>query len=182
LVVNGMSNYLRNGENSNSAVVVQVDESDYGEGVLAGVEYQRSIEKTAFIKGGEDYTAPVQLVKDFLNNKPSTNVERVTPTYPIGYKLTSLNGILSENLTTALKLSIVDMGKKIAGFDGMGGVLTAVESRTSSPVRITRNDNLQSVSATNLYPCGEGCGYAGGISSAGADGKKVALKIYEKYN
>lgn len=182
LVVNGMSNYLRNGENSNSAVVVQVDSSDYGDGVLAGVEFQRAIERKAFNKGGEDYTAPVQLIKDFLVDKPSTNIEKVNPTYPIGYKLTSLSDVLPKNLTTALKLGITDMAKRLKGFNDLGGVLTAVESRTSSPVRITRNENYESVSASNLYPCGEGCGYAGGISSAGADGKKVAFKLYSKYS
>ena len=182
LVVNGMSNFKRDGVNSNSAVVVQVGKNDFGSELFSGMNFQRKIERNAFTLGGGDYTAPVQLVADFLKDKPSTNLEKVTPTYPIGYKLTSLSSLLPSSLVTALKSGIVDMGKKLKGFDGNGGVLTAVESRTSSPVRITRNENFESVSVSNLYPCGEGCGYAGGISSAGADGKRVAKKLYEKYS
>lgn len=181
LVVNGMSNFARNGENSNSAVVVQTDKSDYGDGVLDGVNFQRQLEQNAFNLGGGGFVAPVQLVKDYLLDRKSTAIENVAPSYVMGYKLTNLNGLLPQKINDALKLGIKDMATKLKGFDGNGGVLTAVESRTSSPVRITRTENLNSLSATNLYPCGEGCGYAGGITSAGADGKRVAFRLFEKY-
>lgn len=181
LVVNGMSNFARNGINSNSAVVVQTRQSDFPEGVLGGIEFQRKIEKLAFALGGGDYAAPVQLVKDYLANKKSVALEQVEPTYPMGYSFSNLNAILPEDMNVAIKLAIKDMGKKIKGFDEKGGVLTAVESRTSAPVRITRNDDFTSVNVNNLYPCGEGCGYAGGIVSAGADGKKVAAKLCAKF-
>lgn len=182
LVVNGMSNYARNAENSNSAVVVQVDKSDYGNGVLDGVNFQRLLERKAYNLGGGDYVAPVQLVKDYLNGKKTTALGKVNPSYPIGYKFADLNDALPENLNAALKSSIKDMANKLKGFDGNDGVLTAVESRTSSPVRIVRTEDFTAVGVTNLYPCGEGCGYAGGISSAAADGKKIALKLFEKYD
>ena len=181
LVVNGMSNFKRDGINSNSAVVVQTDKSDFGSGVLDGMNFQISLEKNAYALGGGNYVAPVQTVSDYLKGVKSTCIEKVNPSYPLGYKLTNLNNLLPEKINTALKLAIKNMGEKLKGFDGNGGVLTAVESRTSSPVRITRVDDYSSVNVKNLYPCGEGCGYAGGIASAGADGKKVALKLYEKF-
>ena len=181
VVVNGMSNYSRDAINSNSAVIVQAKTTDFYSGPLGGVKFQEELEKKAFIMGGGDYSAPVQLVKDFLKGEKTKEFEKVTPSYEIGVKKTDLSGLLPKDIENSLRYGIVDMGKRLKGFDGNGGVLTAVESRTSSPVRITRNENLSSVSVTNLYPCGEGCGYAGGITSAGADGKRVALKIVEKY-
>lgn len=181
VVVNGMSNYARNAVNSNSAVIVQAKTSDFYKGALGGVEFQRSLEKNAFILGGGDYSAPVQLVKDFIKGEITLGFEKVIPSYEIGVKKSNLVGLLPKDIENALRYGIVDMGKRLKGFDDNGGVLTAVESRTSSPVRITRGENLASVSVSNLYPCGEGCGYAGGITSAGADGKRVALKIVEKY-
>ncbi len=181
VVVNGMSNYSRDAVNSNSAVIVQVSKKDFGEGVLGGVSFQKSLEERAFALGGGDYSAPISLVGDYLNNRASSSPNRVIPSYEIGAKLVNLNGLLPKEVDGALHYAIVDMGKRLKGFDCYDGVLTAVESRTSSPVRITRTENLCSVSANNLYPCGEGCGYAGGITSAGADGKRVANKIIEKY-
>ncbi len=181
VVVNGMSNFSRDANNSNSAVIVQAKTSDFYKGALGGVKFQEELEKNAFKLGGGDYSAPVQLVKDFILGNKTTEIEKVVPSYEIGVKKTSLSGILPKELEEAIKYGIVDMGKRLKGFDGNGGVLTAVESRTSSPVKITRNENLTSVTVSNLYPCGEGCGYAGGITSAGADGKRVALKIVEKY-
>lgn len=181
VVVNGMSNYSRDAINSNSAIIVQAKTTDFYSGALGGVKFQQELEKTAFNLGGGDYSAPVQLVKDFLKGESTTNFEKVMPSYEIGVKKTNLSGLLPKELEDAIRYGIVDMGKRLKGFDGNGGVLTAVESRTSSPVRITRGENLNSVSVDNLYPCGEGCGYAGGITSAGADGKRVALKIIEKY-
>ena len=181
VVVNGMSNYARNAVNSNSAVIVQAKTSDFYKGALGGVEFQRDLEKKAFILGGGDYSAPVQLVKDFIKGETTLGFEKVIPSYEIGVKKSNLVGLLPKDIENALRYGIIDMGKRLKGFDDNGGVLTAVETRTSSPVRITRGENLASVSVSNLYPCGEGCGYAGGITSAGADGKRVALKIVEKY-
>ena len=181
VVVNGMSNYARNAVNSNSAVIVQAKTSDFYKGALGGVEFQRDLEKKAFILGGGDYSAPVQLTKDFIKGETTLGFEKVIPSYEIGVKKSNLVGLLPKDIENALRYGIIDMGKRLKGFDGNGGVLTAVETRTSSPVRITRGENLASVSVSNLYPCGEGCGYAGGITSAGADGKRVALKIVEKY-
>lgn len=181
VVVNGMSNYARNAVNSNSAVIVQAKTSDFYKGALGGVEFQRDLEKNAFILGGSDYSAPVQLIKDFIKRETTLGFEKVIPSYEIGVKKSNLVGLLPKDIENALRYGIIDMGKRLKGFDDNGGVLTAVESRTSSPVRITRGEDLASVSVSNLYPCGEGCGYAGGITSAGADGKRVALKIVEKY-
>ena len=181
VVVNGMSNYKRNNVNSNSALIVQAKLSDFDKGVLGGVRFQERLERKAFKLGGGDYTAPVQLVGDFINNKTSSEFGKVIPSYQLGVKKVNLNGFFSKDMENALKFAITDMGKRLKGFDGYDSVLTAVESRTSSPVKITRNENLTSITLSNLYPCGEGCGYAGGITSAGADGKRVALKIAEKY-
>ncbi len=182
IVSNGMSNFKRDGKNSNSAVIVQVDSSDYGEGLFDGVKYQEKLEKQAFILGGEDYKAPVQTTADYLKGIPSTSLEKVEPTYQMGYKLTNLSSLFSSKLNDCLKKGIIDMSNKLRGFDGMGSVLSGVESRTSSPIKVTRTENCNSVNCENLYPCGEGCGYAGGIASAGADGKRVAKSIYNKYN
>ena len=181
VVVNGMSNYSRDGVNSNSAIIVQVKTSDFLSGALGGVKFQEELEKSAFKLGGEDYSAPVSLVGDYLKGRKSSDFNSVIPSYEIGTKKVNLNGLLPKNLDDSLHFAIIDMGKRLKGFDKYDSVLTAVESRTSSPVRIVRNENLTSVSASNLYPCGEGCGYAGGITSAGADGKRVALKIVQKY-
>ncbi len=181
VVVNGMSNYKRDNVNSNSAIIVQAKLKDFEKGALGGVKFQEELEKRAYILGGGDYSAPVQLVGDFLSNKTSSDFGRVIPSYQIGISKVNLNGFLPTEMENSIKFAITDMGKRLKGFDGYDSVLTAVESRTSSPVRITRNENLTSISISNLYPCGEGCGYAGGITSAGADGKRVALKIAEKY-
>ncbi len=181
VVVNGMSNYKRDNVNSNSAVIVQAKLKDFETGVMGGVKFQEQLEKKAFELGGGNYFAPVQLVGDYLNNKTSSEFGKVEPSYQIGVKKVNLNGFLPKEMENSLKFAITDMGKRLKGFDNYDSVLTAVESRTSSPVRITRNQDLTSISLSNLYPCGEGCGYAGGITSAGADGKRVALKIAEKY-
>ncbi len=181
VVVNGMSNYNRDAINSNSAIIVQVGKDDFGYNALSGVEFQKKIEENAFKLGGENYSAPVSLVGDYLSGKKSTSFQNVLPSYEIGTSFQNLNGLLPKSVDDALHYGIADMGKRLKGFDSYGAVLTAVETRTSSPVRILRKENLTSVSVSNLYPCGEGCGYAGGITSAGADGKRVANKIIEKY-
>ena len=181
IVVNGMSNYLRDGENANSAVICQVSKKDFGDGLFGGIEFQKRLEENAFILGGGDYKAPSMLVGDYLSGNISSDFGKVKPSYAMGVKKADLNKLFSEEINSSIKGAIIDMGKKIKGFDGYDGVLTGVESRTSSPVRVLRTEKLSSVSAENLYPCGEGCGYAGGITSAGADGKKVAKALAVKY-
>lgn len=182
LVVNGMSYNARDGVNANSAILVNVRETDFNDNILGGVDFQKECERKAFILGGGNYKAPVQRVGDFLNNTVSTHIGKVKPTYEIGYKLSNLNEIYKKELTESIKKSIIAMDKKVKGFADNDAILTGVETRTSSPVRILRNpDNLNSVSISNLYPCGEGGGYAGGIVSSAIDGLKIAEKIIENY-
>ena len=181
VVVNGMSNYARDGLNSNSAVVAQTKDGDFGCGLFDGLNFQRKIEKAAFYLGGEDYSAPVSLFGDYKAGKISTGFKGVLPTYLPGVKFANLNDLFPEGINDAIKTAIIDMGKRLKGFDGDSALLTGVETRTSSPIRITRGENFASVSVTNLYPCGEGCGYAGGITSAAVDGKKTARALAEKY-
>lgn len=181
VVTNGMSNFLRDGENANSAVICQVGKKDFGASLFGGINFQRELEKKAFVLGGSDYRAPCTLVGDYLSGKNSEAFGKVKPSYAMGVKKADLNGLFPFEINQALKGAISDMGKRLEGFDLYDAVLTGVESRTSSPVRVLRGENLSSVSASNLYPCGEGCGYAGGITSAGADGKRVAKAISIKY-
>lgn len=177
LVTNGMSNYARSGLNANSALIVPVTSADFhSDDPLSGVEFQRDLERKAFIAGGADYNAPVQLVGDFLTNKKSTAFGLVQPTYP-GTRFAEMNKILPAPIISSVALAIKDMDKKLRGFADKNAVLTAVESRTSSPVRIERQENLTSPFASNLYPCGEGAGYSGGITSSSADGLRVADEI-----
>ena len=177
LVTNGMSNYARSGLNANSALIVPVTSADFhSDDPLSGVEFQRDLERKAFIAGGADYNAPVQLVGDFLANKKSTAFGLVQPTYP-GTRFAEMNKILPAPIISSVALAIKDMDKKLRGFADKNAVLTAVESRTSSPVRIERQENLTSPFASNLYPCGEGAGYSGGITSSSADGLRVADEI-----
>ena len=181
VVTNGMSNFARDGENANSALIAQVTQEDFGtDAPLGGVEFQRKLERVAYQAGGNSYAAPVQLVGDFMQNKTSTRFGDVQPTYAAGTAFANLHEVLPKAVTEALAYALVDMDRKLHGFAASEGVLTAVESRTSSPVRIERNDNLQSVSVKGLYPCGEGAGYAGGITSSAADGIRVAERIFQE--
>lgn len=180
VVTNGMSNFGRDGVNSNSAVVAQVKKSEYGSGVLDGIKFQREIERKAYAAGGGGYCAPCTTLKSFFDGTAPTGFGRVLPTYPAGTRLCRLDNVLPKALEDALKIGIKDMGRRIKGFDAADAVLTAAETRTSSPVRICRGENLTSVSYRNLYPAGE-VGYAGGIMSSALDGLKVADKIKEKY-
>ena len=180
LVVNGMSNYARDGVNANSAVVCQVRASDFGQGALSGVDFQKSLERLAFNAIG-GYQAPVQLAEDFIKGIPSTRLKGVLPTYRRGYGFYELKKLLPDHLTEAIRAGLKDMDGKIKGFASDGAVLTGVESRTSSPVRIVRGENFESVTHKNLYPCGEGCGYAGGITSAAVDGLKTSEAILNDF-
>ncbi|HYJ40871.1 MAG TPA: hypothetical protein VEW08_08780, partial [Steroidobacteraceae bacterium] len=179
VVTNGMSQYSRNERNANAGIVVAINpEPDFPGGPLAGVALQEQLESTAFELGGGDYCAPGQLLGDFVRGKPSTQLGEVQPSYQPGVKLCDLSPSLPAYAIDAIREALPMFGKQIPGFDRDDAVLTSVESRTSSPVRITRNaDTLQSLNVRGLYPCGEGAGYAGGILSAGVDGIKVAEAV-----
>lgn len=178
VVTNGMSQYSRNERNANSAIVVGITpEVDYPEHVLAGVDLQRKLESHAFELGGSDYSAPAQLVGDFLQNRPSTELAETVPSYQPGIKLVNLAEALPEFAVKAIREAIVAFDRQIEGFARTDALLTAVETRTSSPISIKRNREFQSLNTCGLYPAGEGAGYAGGILSAGIDGIKVAEAI-----
>jgi len=176
VVTNGMSQYSRNERNANAGIVVGIEPAkDFPGGPLAGVALQEALESTAFELGGRDYCAPGQLVGDFLRGNPSTQWGEVQPSYQPGVKLGDLAPSLPAYAIEAIREALPMFGRQLQGFDRNDAVLTGVESRTSSPVRITRDaESLQSLNVRGLYPCGEGAGYAGGILSAGVDGIKVA--------
>jgi uncharacterized FAD-dependent dehydrogenase len=178
VVVNGMSNYARDGENANSAVIVQVKREDFGDGALDGIEFQRKIEQAAYRLGGGQYCAPAQRVEDFIRGRGSRAFGDIKPTYALGAVPTDIGKCLPSFVTNTLRAAIVDMDKHLKGFANPDAVLTAPETRTSSPVRIERDERLRSVTVANLYPCGEGAGYAGGITSSAVDGIRVADAIY----
>jgi uncharacterized FAD-dependent dehydrogenase len=181
LCVNGMSWHKRDGENSNSAIVTQITpDMVEGEHPLAGIEYQRIYEKKAFLLGGGGYNVPVMRVADFLENKKPRGLE-VTPSVKPNVTVCDIKNALPEHVYSTLKIAVYEMGKKIRGFDMGGAVLSAVESRTSSPVRIVRDSDMQSLSVKGLYPVGEGAGYAGGIVSSAVDGLKAAEAIISKF-
>ena len=174
LAVNGMSTFARDGENANAALLCEVRPSDFGsDHPLAGVEMQRRWERAAFLAGGGNWNAPAQLMGDFLSQKPSTGPGSVSPTYPLGVRFRSLDGCLPGFVLDSLREAVPLFARKLKGFDLPDAVLTGVESRSSSPVRICRDESGQS-NIRGLFPCGEGAGYAGGILSAGADGIRQA--------
>lgn len=179
VVTNGMSQYSRNERNANAGIVVGITpEIDFPNHPLAGMELQRRLESHAYVLGGSNYNAPGQLIGDFLANRPSTKFGEVAPSYAPGVHLTNLDTALPEFAISAIREAIPEFAKQIKGFDLADGILTGVETRTSSPIRIKRDDvTLQSTNTKGLYPCGEGAGYAGGILSAGVDGIKVAEAV-----
>lgn len=179
VVTNGMSQYSRNERNANAGIVVGITpDVDFPGHPLAGMELQRKWEHQAFLLGGSTYQAPGQLIGDFLVNKPSTQFGEVIPSYTPSVHLTNLDNALPEYVISAIREAIPQFAKQIKGFDLPDGILTGVETRTSSPIRIKRNDNdLQSINTKGLYPTGEGAGYAGGILSAGVDGIRVAEAV-----
>ena len=179
VVTNGMSQYSRNERNANAGIVVGIEpEKDFPGGPLAGVELQEKLESRAFELGGHDYCAPGQLVGDFIRGKPSSEFGEVEPSYKPGVKLGDLAPSLPDYVIEAIREALPEFGKQIRGFDRDDAVLTGIETRTSSPVRITRDhESLQSLNTRGLYPAGEGAGYAGGILSAGVDGIKVAEAV-----
>ena len=180
LVVNGMSAFKRDKENANSALLVNVEPTDFPENdILAGVDFQQKYEHLAFILGGSNYKAPAQLVGDFLKDKPSEKQGEITPSYPLGVTWCEIKNCLPQFVSDSLKQALPLFNNKIKGFSKYDAVLTGVETRSSSPIRVLRDESLQS-SIKGIYPCGEGAGYAGGIMSAGVDGIKVAMAIIEK--
>lgn len=180
VVVNGMSNFARDGENSNSALLVGVEPEDFGsDHPLAGFKLQREIEEKAFRCGGGDFTAPAQLVGDFLQNVKSTQLGSVNPSCPTGVKMGDIREVLPKKVTDTMADAIVKMGKQLKGFDLPDAVLTAPETRSSSPVRILRDEYYQALKVRGLYPCGEGAGYAGGIVSAAVDGIRCAHAVLD---
>jgi uncharacterized FAD-dependent dehydrogenase len=174
IVTNGMSQYSRNERNANSGIVVGITPDDYPGHPLAGIEFQRKLEAHAYVLGGKTYSAPGQLVGDFLANTPSTAIGEVFPSYQPDVHLCNLDSALPAYAIEAIREAVPEFAKKIPGFAMPDAVLTGVETRTSSPIRIKRNDQYQSINTKGLYPAGEGAGYAGGILSAAVDGIKVA--------
>lgn len=181
LAVNGMSEHARDGKNANSALLVQVFPEDFGsDHPLAGMYFQRELEEKAFQMGGSDYTAPVQRVGSFLE-RGTVSASEVEATYRPAVKESDMDEIFPPFMTEALREALPAMGRKLKGFDREDALLTAVESRSSSPIRILRDETAMSLQKAGVYPAGEGAGYAGGIVSAAVDGIYVAEKIAEKY-
>jgi uncharacterized FAD-dependent dehydrogenase len=177
VVTNGMSQYSRDERNANSGIVVGITPEDYPGGPLAGIDFQRHWEERAFELGGSNYDAPGQLVGDFLAGRPSKEFGSVLPSYKPGVHLGDLSTSLPSYAITAIREALPAFDKTIKGFAMNDAVLTGVETRTSSPIRIKRNEDFQSLNTEGLYPAGEGAGYAGGILSAGVDGIKVAEAV-----
>jgi len=178
VVTNGMSQYSRNERNANSAIVVGITPADYPGHPLAGIAFQRELESRAFVLGGGTYDAPGQLMGDFVRGVPSTEFGSVTPSFRPAVHLTDLGPALPDYATVALREAFVAFDKQIKGYYKEDAVLTGVETRTSSPIRIKRHDdNLQSLNTRGLYPAGEGAGYAGGIMSAAVDGIRIAEAV-----
>ena len=183
VVVNGMSRFARDGRNANSAVCVSVRPEDHGNTPMSAIEFQRSLERRAFLAGGKNYCAPIQTVGDFLTEKRGSEPCEVLPTYRNGQvKLSSMDECLPEFVCRELRHGLLSFDRKVSGFANEGAVLSGVETRTSSPLRILRGENMTAVGNDGIYPCGEGAGYAGGITSAALDGIRVAEKIMSRFS
>ena len=181
VVTNGMSEYARDRENINGALLVNVTPADFPDGhPLAGIRLQRQLEDAAFALGGGDYRAPCQRVGDFLAGRPSTGAGTVQPSYLPGVTYTDLRRCLPAFISETLALALPELGRKLRGYDDPDALLTGIETRSSSPVRLVRDDRYES-NIRGVYPCGEGAGYAGGILSAAADGMRCAEKLLEVY-
>jgi uncharacterized FAD-dependent dehydrogenase len=181
VVTNGMSEYKRDGQNANSAIAVSVMPEDFGTQPLDGVRFQEALEQKAFVLGGGNYAAVGATVGDFLNDHAALNLRTVEPTYALGVHACDFRQVFPPFVVEMLKKGLLKFDRKIHGFAAEDAVLTGVETRTSSPIRITRGDNLQALGIQGLYPCGEGAGYAGGIMSAAVDGIRVAEKLITTY-
>lgn len=184
IVTNGMSCFARDGANANSAVLVSVTPEDFGNMPLAGADFIRRLESSAYelgAKGGVNGAAPAMLTREFIGGGSAFSLGKVTPTYPLGVESCDLGQLFPGFISEPLRNGITYFDRRISGFSDGDSILTAIETRSSSPVRIPRNEELTALGCDNLYPCGEGAGYAGGIMSAAVDGIKVAVKIMEKY-
>ncbi len=182
VVTNGMSRHARNGRNANAAIAVSVLPEDFGGDPMAAIAFQRKLERAAFNSGGRDYSAPCQSVGAFVNDKRGTLGKRIKPSYRDGnVKIANLNNILPSFATDLLKTGLRRFGSMVRGFDAPDVPLTGLETRTSAPLRIIRNDNYTAGIYKNIYPCGEGAGYAGGIMSAAADGLRVAEAVLARF-
>ncbi len=181
VVTNGMSYYARDGENSNAAIVVQVTPADYGGDPLAGLRFQDTIERTAYAAGGGDFIAPACRAGDFLAGSVTKAFGAVRPTYTPGVRAADIGACLPDYVTNGVRAGIRAFGRRIKGYDMQDAVITAVESRTSAPVRILRDENREATRCRGLYPVGEGAGYAGGIVSAAVDGLRAAQAIVKLY-
>lgn len=181
VAVNGMSNRARDNKNSNSAICINVSEKDFGNHPLSGIDFQQNLERRAFSMGGGNYNSPVQTLGDYIDGNPTKKLGKITPSVTRGYEFCDLNQLFPGSFNSFMKKSFKEFDKKIHGFAGRDTVLTGVETRTSAPLRILRNDDGISENMQGLMPAGEGAGYAGGIMSAAADGVKTAFKIIKKY-
>ncbi len=183
VVVNGMSRFKRDGKNANSAVAVSVKTEDYGGSVLGAIEFQRNLERAAFKAGGENYCVPIQTFGDFIEDKAISEPKRIMPTYMGGgkFKIAELGSLLPKFVTRELKSGIMGFERRIEGFSARDAVLSGFETRTSAPLRILRREDMCAIGREGIYPCGEGAGYAGGITSAAVDGIKTAFAIMAKY-
>ena len=187
VVVNGMSYFARNGENSNSAVAVSVRPDDFemidGSLPLGAIEFQRRIERAAFLAGGGGYAVPIQTVGDFMSGRVGSEPCDVQPTYMSGtnFKLASMDSVLPNYVCDSLRYGLASFDKKIKGFASESALLSGAETRTSSPLRILRGENMIALGKKSIYPCGEGAGYAGGITSAAVDGIKCAMAIISRF-
>ncbi len=178
LVINGMSNHLRDTETSNSAIVVTVTKDDFGSNILDGINYQRELEQKTYSLGKGKI--PIQLLKDFKKNKTSTSIGNVKPIMKGDYILSNLRDIVPDYIASSIIEAFSDFDKKIKGFNNDDTILAAIETRTSSPIRIIRDDYFES-NIKGVFPCGEGAGYAGGITSSAIDGLKVARELISRY-
>ena len=182
VVVNGMSRYARDGRNANSAVAVSVSPADFGGDVRAAIEFQRSLERKAFVLGGGNYTAPCETMGDFFAGRAVHEPSRVRPTYMDGNcRVANIGEIFPSFVTENLKIGLSNFDRKISGFAVSDAVLTAVETRTSAPLTIKRSEEMTAIGNDKIYPAGEGAGYAGGITSAAIDGIYTAIAIINRY-
>ena len=181
LVTNGMSEHARDAANSNSALLVSVTPEDFpSDHPLAGLDLQKALERAAFLAGGRDHKAPAIRMEDFMQKNVPTAQGSVTPSFPRGTRPVSPESYLPSFVTESLRAAILDFDAWMPGFYYPDAILTGTETRSTSPVRITRRENGESQSLSGLYPCGEGAGYAGGIVSSAADGIRIALRYLEK--
>lgn len=184
IVTNGMSNFDRAGTNANSAVLVSVSPDDFGTSPLSGVEFIHRLETKAYEMGavrGRNGSAPAMLTREFIGSGGALSLGRVTPTYPLGVESANLRELFPDYVSNFLTQGIERFERQIHGFSDSDSVLTAIETRSSSPVRIPRGNDFTALNCDNLYPCGEGAGYAGGIMSAAVDGIKTAIRIMERF-